>query len=227
MPATLALQVVSDPLVLFLSGLSLLILFIWYFATESERRKRNIGSILVLGLCTLCVLALIPPDKTLKGGIDIVGGSSFTLKVQPKKDPTNGNLIPVTKKDLENVVETIEKRLNAMGTSDMLIATSGEDTVIVQMPGMEPETAAQVRIALQKVAKLELREVHRQNAALARKVYNGEQVVPGWEAHLYKDVRKGKPIEEYLLLSRRTVITGTQISWSIAPPWTKRAPPVK
>jgi SecD/SecF fusion protein len=33
----------EDPLTVFLTGLILMILFFWYFATEIERRKRNVG----------------------------------------------------------------------------------------------------------------------------------------------------------------------------------------
>lgn len=212
-PATLALQIVNDPLVLFLSGLALLILFIWYFATESDRRKRNVGTILVAGLCGLCLLGLIPPDKTLKGGIDIVGGSSFTLRVQPNVDPTDGRVIPLTERDLDNVIETIQKRLNAMGTADMLIAKSGEDTVIVQMPGMEPEAADEVRATLQKVAKLELKEVSRQSGQLAEQVLNGTEVVPGYKAYKHEgETDAGDPFTDYLLLTRRAAITGADVA---------------
>ena len=209
----LALKVASDPLVLFLSGLGLLILFIWYFATESDRRKRNIGSILILGLCSLCLLALIPPSKTLKGGIDIIGGSAFTLKVQPNVDPTTGDVIPLTPTALDQAVETIEKRLNSMGNSDLMIAKSGSDRIILQMPGMDPESAAEVREVLQKVAKLELKEVSSQSRALAELVYNGEEVVPGFRAYKYDgETRTGEAYTEYLLLDNRTAVDGKDVA---------------
>jgi SecD/SecF fusion protein len=49
----LAVVFFKDPLILFLTGLTLLVLFFWYFATEIERRKRNIGTVLLLGICAL------------------------------------------------------------------------------------------------------------------------------------------------------------------------------
>ncbi|MBK1828819.1 protein translocase subunit SecD [Haloferula rosea] len=209
----LALELVSDPLVLFLSGLALLILFIWYFATESDRRKRNIGTILILGLCSICLLALIPPSKTLKGGIDIVGGSAFTLRVQPNIDPTTGEVIPLSPTSLDQAVETIEKRLNGGGISDMLIAKSGTDTIILQMPGMDPESAAEVRETLQKVAKLELKEVSNKSRQLAELVYNGEEVVPGFSAYKYEgETRTGEPYTEYLLLDNRPAVDGKDVA---------------
>ena len=47
--ALLAVSFLKDPMVLFLSGLTLLVLFFWYFATDYEARKRNIGSVLIAG----------------------------------------------------------------------------------------------------------------------------------------------------------------------------------
>ncbi|MGB1129759.1 MAG: protein translocase subunit SecD, partial [Haloferula sp.] len=175
--------------------------------------KRNIGSILILGLCSLCLLALIPPSKTLKGGIDIIGGSAFTLKVQPNVDPTTGDVIPLTPTALDQAVETIEKRLNSMGNSDLMIAKSGSDRIILQMPGMDPESAAEVREVLQKVAKLELKEVSPQSRALAELVYNGEEVVPGFRAYKYDgETRTGEAYTEYLLLDNRTAVDGKDVA---------------
>jgi SecD/SecF fusion protein len=45
----------QDPLTLFVVGLLLMILFFWYFATEIERRKRNVGTVLLIGVCGLCL----------------------------------------------------------------------------------------------------------------------------------------------------------------------------
>ncbi|MEP4079519.1 protein translocase subunit SecD [Haloferula sp.] len=219
-PSILALDFIADPLVLFLSGLSLLILFIWYFVTEGDRRKRHIGSILVLGLCTLCALALYPPDKTLKGGIDLVGGSAFTLKVQPKINPSNNETIPLTDQDLNQAVATIEKRLGAGGTTDLLIAKSGTDTIIVQMPGMSPEQSAKVEDELLKVAKLELKEVNLQGSTrqpgeiktLAEKVRDEEDILPGFRAYEYTFTDdEGNLQSETLLLSRRNIVDGKDV----------------
>lgn len=215
-----AAQVVSDPLVLFLSGLGLLVLFIWYFATESDRRKRNIGSILVVGLLTLCIAALIPPSKTLKGGIDIVGGSAFTLRVQPNVDPDTGEVIPLRTRDIERAIETIEKRLNAMGTSDMSTAQIGDNSIKLEMPGMDPESADAIRETLQKVAKLEFRAVNLRGStptgpngeSLAEMVYEEEEIVPGYEAYQYVDERDGEVIEEYLLLESRPIVDGSDVA---------------
>jgi SecD/SecF fusion protein len=212
-PPLYGLAFIKDPLVIFTVGISLLVLFIWYFATESDRRKRNIGSILTLGVIALCVASLLPLGKTLKGGIDIVGGSSFTLKVQPNIDTTNGEVIPVSREALDQAIEIIRNRLNAIGTTDMLIATTGTDTIIVQMPGMGEEASAEVKKQLEKVAKLELREVSRESMRLGKAVFDGDEVVPGYRAYKHEGTTNdGEPYTEYLLLSTRPAITGADVA---------------
>ena len=138
---SLGFAILNDPLALFLSGLALLVLFFWYFATDVERRKRNVGSVLVLGVTALCALAVWPPRETIKGGIDIVGGSAFTLRVQPNIDE-KGQPVPVTPDDANQAIKTIEKRLNTLGNKDLIIHRQGDDRIRVQMPGIEPEQAA-------------------------------------------------------------------------------------
>ena len=173
-----------------------MILFFWYFATEIERRKRNVGTVLLIGVCALCILAATPLKERLKGGIDIVGGSSFSLRIQPREGD-DGSKMPITKEQVEQAILVIEKRLNSMGTAEPLIARQGVDGILVQMPGVEPEESASIRATLEKVAKLELREVSPRSdepgpdgKTLAQRVKDGDEIVPGYRA--YTLTRQGR-----------------------------------
>jgi SecD/SecF fusion protein len=209
----------NDPLAIFCVGLALLILFFWYFATEFERRKRNIGTGLTIGVCVLCILAASPPSEKLKGGIDIVGGSSFTLRVQPREDES-GNKMPITVQQVDQAIEVVEKRLNGMGTSEPIIARQGDDGIIVQMPGVGEETARSVRLILEKVAKLELREVSTRSdepgangKSLAQRVMDGDEIVPGYKGYLLTQKNKeGVESKSPILLNRRMALGGSDIS---------------
>lgn len=215
----LAATFLQNPMTLFLSGLTLLILFIWYFATEIENRKRNIGTFLILGLVGLCGMACWPPDKAFKGGIDLVGGSSFTLQVDPKIDDETGQPLPLGPDDVKQAIKTIEKRLNEYGNIDMLIAQQGEDKILIQMPGMSTEESSRVEELLEKVAKLELREVNldgyrpgTDGRSLAERVHTGDEIVPGYRAyqHKLKD-EDGKERTEFILLNKRVALTGKDV----------------
>ncbi|HCC20428.1 MAG TPA: hypothetical protein DEP88_04155 [Verrucomicrobiales bacterium] len=164
----------DDRMLTFLTGLGLLALFFWYFATDFERKKRNIGTIIVAAIGIFSLLSVVPNEKwgdvitgkasltdshNLKGGIDLIGGSSFTLRVQPGKDE-NGDPVSVNPTAVQQAIETVEKRLNAFGTADLLIVAQGQDRILVQMPGVSPQEAADVRKTLEKVARLELKTVN-------------------------------------------------------------------
>lgn len=215
----------EDPLTIFVTGMILVILFFWYFATDIERRKRNVGTVLLIGTTALCVLAATPVKERLKGGIDIVGGSSFTLRVQPRESDS-GEKMEVTPQQVEQAILVIEKRLNGMGTSEPLIARQGTDGILVQMPGVEPEDSARIRTTLEKVAKLELREVSRRNdepgadgKPLAQRVQDGSEIVPGYRAYTLKG--KDEDGNEYtrpILLNRRMALGGSDIADAVPSP---------
>ena len=219
MPTLLAASLLKNPMVLFLSGLALLVLFFWYFATEFETRKRNIGSVLILGLCGLCGLALFPPKEALKGGIDLVGGSSFTLLVKPKLDETTGLPIPLTSEDVKQAKATVEKRLNEFGTADMQIVEQGTDKILLQMPGMSPEVSAEIEGLLQKVARLELRKVNMEGfqrgpdgRTLAERISTGDEPrMPGFRVYEHANTYEGTTRTEFLLLNNRIALTGKDV----------------
>jgi SecD/SecF fusion protein len=214
--ALLAVSFLKDPMVLFLSGLALLILFFWYFATDYEARKRNLGSVLILGISALCVLALQDP---LKLGIDLAGGSSFTLLVKPKTDEGTGQPIPLTADDVKQAKATVEKRLNTYGNIEMSAVVQGNDKILLQMPGMSPETAADIRVQLEKVARLEVRKVNPDGGqpgpngkTLAERIdANEEPRMPGYKVYKHHYDVEGSKRTEFLLLSNRVAWTGKDV----------------
>ena len=220
----------DDRLLTFLSGLGLLALFFWYFATDFERKKRNIGSIIVALIAVFSLLSIIPKGhwgniitgKTaiseahnLKGGIDLIGGSSFTLRVQPTIDP-EGTAVPVTATAVQQAIQTVEKRLNNLGTADLLIVAQGNDRILVQMPGVSPEEASAVREILEKIAKLELKAVHPESSALANRLAAEKEadrvLPPGYKLYVLSDEDEdGQVITENILLKRRSALDGSYI----------------
>jgi SecD/SecF fusion protein len=209
----------NDPLTLFLIGMTLMILFFWYFATEIERRKRNVGTVLLIGIVALCVAAATPPQERLKGGIDILGGSAFSLRIQPKEGD-DGEKMPITPPQVEQAIMVIEKRLNSMGTAEPLIARQGTDGILVQMPGATTEESAKIRTTLETVAKLQLHKVSPRNdevgadgKSLAQRVFDGTEKEPGYLAfnHKSKD-QDGKEFQRPILLRRMAALGGSDIA---------------
>lgn len=215
----------KDPLVLFLTGIALLILFFWYFATEIERRKRNVGTVLLVGIVALCGIAVYPPGERLKGGIDIIGGSAFSLRIQAKEND-KGEKMPVTADQVEEAMRVIGGRLDSMGTAEPLIARQGDDGILVQMPGVEPEESQAIRETLETVAKLELREVSTRNnevgadgRSLAQRVLDGDEIVPGYRAYeMTQNDEDGNEFTTPILLNRRAALGGSDIVLAMPSP---------
>ncbi len=209
----------SDPLIVFGTGLTLMILFFWYFATDVERRKRNVGTVLTLGVCALCLLAASPPKERLKGGIDILGGSSFTLHIQPRVSDS-GEEMPITPSQVEQAIIVIEKRLNGMGTAEPIIARQGSNGILLQMPGVEPAESQKIRSTLEKVAKLELRKVSENSEepgpngkTLAERVLHEGEIAVGKRAYLLKGKDEdGNEYKRAILLERRSALGGSDIA---------------
>lgn len=207
----------EDPFSIFFIGITLLILFFWYFATDIEKRKRNIGTALLLGIVGLCALAATPPRERLKGGIDILGGSAFTLRVQPrdKENPT-----PPTPDQIDEAIRILRKRLDSTGTNEAQINRLGTDQIQVQMPGVTDEESRSIRETLEAVAKLELRQVHPRTGepgpdgkSLAQRVLDRSEIIPGYETLILKGKNQdGQEYSEPILLTRRPALTGADIS---------------
>ncbi|MEO8615054.1 MAG: hypothetical protein ABI600_07940, partial [Luteolibacter sp.] len=215
----LATAFYEDPLTLFIIAFVLMILFFWYFATEIERRKRNVGTVLLIGVVGLCILAATPPKERLKGGIDILGGSSFSLRLQ-EREADNGDKMPITDHQVDQAITVIEKRLNGMGNTEPLIQRQGSSGILVQMPGVSPEDSAKIRTTLEKVAKLELREVSPRNdelgpdkKPLAERVLSGSEIIPGYRAYKMKSKDSEKTeFSRPILLNRRMALGGSDIA---------------
>ena len=156
-----------NPIVTFLSGAALLILFVYYLGTVAQSRKRLIGSILSV---LISVFFLVTYSKMgLKEGIDLKGGSTFVVELKPGVDDT-GAPKAVSSYSVDKAISILEHRLNPEGTLDMLIQPTGKDRIEIQMPGVDPKDIEDVRKKIQQVAKLEFRLVHPQSGMIDSKI---------------------------------------------------------
>ena len=208
----------------FACGLLLLILFGFYFFTDSDRVKRILGSALTVILVSLCLAAAYPPFdvKDANGkvvqvgkiplGLDLQGGTSFLIRLVAEPDE-KGEIKEITSTMVDQAVEVIRKRIDQLGTSEPVITPSGEDRILVQIPGLDTAKLEDTRKHLKQVAKLEFKMVHpRGEAILAGDVPPD----PAYTKQIYKDVRNGKEITEQLLIKKRADIPGDMVSGAFA-----------
>ena len=112
-----------------------------------QKQRWLIALILALVVGSFVVLFKLP----LQLGLDLRGGAQLTMEVQPTKEVTQ-----IKSEDLAAVKTVIENRVNALGVSEPLVQTVGQDKILVQLPGVtNPEQAERI---LGGTAQLEFRE---------------------------------------------------------------------
>ncbi|MCX8238497.1 MAG: protein translocase subunit SecD [Akkermansiaceae bacterium] len=202
------------PLLVVGTGIAIVALIFWYVATEINRRKRNVGTIAIGIVIALCLAAIYPPSEKLKGGIDLIGGSSFIVEVQPGTNRANEPL-PVTKEAIDQVIATLSDRLSSSGLTDNLMQPLGDDRVIIEMPGVGDERRAEIRDIIERTARLELKEVHTDSDRLAGPVDSGDALAPpGYQLYqlpIVDEETQKKIGERPLLLSRRNIVGGESV----------------
>ena len=148
----------------FFFGLAVLVLFAWYFFTDSDRVKRILGTVLTIGITAFCVWSVLPPNDVLgpdgktivtpgkiRRGLDLKGGTSFLIRLVAEKSE-DGTVKLITPSMVDQAVEVIRKRVDELGTSEPVITPAGEDRILVQIPGLDPQRLDETRAQLKKVA---------------------------------------------------------------------------
>ncbi len=186
---------------IFLLGIALLFAFAWYFGTESATTKRRIGTFLTIGVTAA---SLYFYEKLgIEKGIELKGGIAVNLRIQPGSDD-----MPITRDTQETVIGVLERRLNKLGTKELILAPQGADRIFLQMPSIGEDQADDIVKTVTKAAKLEFSIIPTPqddripgNAfVLGNAVYEGTQIVPGYKALPLKkageDKKKTADVEE-------------------------------
>lgn len=101
-------------------------------------------------------------DLYIRRGLDLQGGLQVVLEARPPEGMTvDGDVLSGTR-------DTIERRVNALGVSEPLIQTRGNNQIVVELPGLtDPEAAIAV---LRQTALLEIIDTQGQFLAIGTRV---------------------------------------------------------
>ena len=100
---------------------------------------KKITKLIILCILTLLItiISFIPTLKNINFGLDLRGGFEILYKVLP----LNGNG-KVTDEDLNNTYKAIVNRIDTLGVSEPVITFEGDNTLRIQLPGVEDEKEA-------------------------------------------------------------------------------------
>jgi hypothetical protein len=117
-----------------------------------------IGLVLLIALC-LWGTYKIGATRVANGktfwplGIDLQGGTELTYQLDL-------SLIEHNRAGAaEEVKDVISKRLNAYGLKEISIAVQGNDHLVIQLPGKDPDSVSDIKYQIEKSGSLEFRLV--------------------------------------------------------------------
>src|SRR5256884_297644 len=202
----------SEAALEFFVGLGMLVLFGWYFATDQGPRKRLLAMTLTLLLVIFSIWGNWPPEKKIRLGLDIKGGTSFLIRlVKGDKEVTKGML--------GQAVEVIRKRVDYFGSGEPIISPVGVDRILIQIPGLDTAKIQEARDQLSRVARLEFRMVYPDNGKRLQDIDASKDVIPpDYRIEVYKMTAEGneKPREERLLVKKKADLGGEHVSHASA-----------
>ncbi|MBS1485641.1 MAG: protein translocase subunit SecD, partial [Opitutales bacterium] len=146
----------------------------------------------------------------MKKGLDLKGGVSFTLEVNPEELASD----PFTRRgQLDDVLRVVDSRVNGLGVTEPSIRVIGSNAVEVQMPGASLKDDPEGIDALSRPAKLEFRLAHRSIQPSSINAPRSEWPI-GYELLTEEVERDGKVIEVPLYIKKRAEAGGDIISRS-------------
>ena len=160
--------------------------------------RNNIWKWLVLALiAVVSIYVCNPPSEKLRFGLDLKGGTSFTLGVDTDKlaetiiaaNPAITNSpgavetkIQETLKDCDSrIIQVIRRRVDAMGTNEPVIQGMKDHRLLVQLPGVDEEVRKAAKASLQSAAFLEFRLTHPKNDQLVAKLLSKDVAPEGYK----------------------------------------------
>ena len=164
---------------------------------NSSSVRNNIWKWVVLGvIAAVSFYVCNPPSEKLRFGLDLKGGTSFTLGVDVDRltesiiaaNPGITNTVGAVERKVaetlkgcdERIIQVIRRRVDAMGTNEPVIQGMKDHRLLVQLPGADEEVRKAAKANLQSAAFLEFRLTHPKNDQLVAKLLGKEVAPPGY-----------------------------------------------
>ena len=160
--------------------------------------RNNIWKWLVLALIAVISFYVCnPPAEKVRLGLDLNGGTSFTLGVdteklaesiiaaKPELAEKPEQVQEMIAKTLEGcddrIIQVIRRRVDSMGTNEPVIQGMKNHRLLVQLPGADEKTRKEAKASLQNAAFLEFRLTHPKNDQLVSKLLSKDVAPEGYK----------------------------------------------
>jgi SecD/SecF fusion protein len=100
---------------------------------------------------------LMRSKARLQPGLDLKGGVVFVFELSIDEGTSQYD----KERDLSKAIDILRDRINALGVTEPVIRTTGENRIEVQLPGVSTKENPEIQKSISKPARLEFRQVHR------------------------------------------------------------------
>ena len=157
--------------------------------------RNDLWKWLVLAIVTVfSVYVVFPPKDKIRYGLDLSGGTSFTVAIDEAKLRNNiksgdealtdvevQNQVNNIMKDADaRAIEVMRNRIDTLGVNEPVIQGGKNHRLTVQLPGISAEQRDAAEKSIQSAAFLEFKLVHKQNDQLVDKVFSSGRLPEGY-----------------------------------------------
>ncbi len=165
---------------------------------KSDSMRNDIWKWLsLLIIAVFSIYVTFPTKEKLRFGLDLKGGTSFTLGVDKDKlretiiaaNPALSNDTAAVEKKIQDtlqgcdarIIQVVRRRIDGMGMNEPVIQGMKDHRLLVQLPGVDDETRKAAKHSLQSAAFLEFRLTHPRNDELVGKLMASDACPEGYE----------------------------------------------
>ena len=145
----------------------------------------------------------------IKQGLDLKGGTSFTLQMDLSKIDSQGHATA-----LGQAVDIIRKRVDRFGVAEPVIQPIPPNRILVQLPGLDEAKRIEARQTIERTAYLEFRLVHEDNEKLVNESLSDPRFVEpvGYKKLIREENRNGQPTKHTYYVKVRPEMTGKHVA---------------
>ena len=164
---------------------------------KSDSMRNDIWKWLtLLIIAVFSIYVTFPVKEKLRFGLDLKGGTSFTLGVDKEKlretiiaaNPSLSNETAAVEKKMQDtlqgcdarIIQVVRRRIDGMGMNEPVIQGMKDHRLLVQLPGVDDETRKAAKKSLQSAAFLEFRLTHPRNDELVNKLMASDACPEGY-----------------------------------------------
>lgn len=160
-------------------------------------------------MAVFSVYIVCPPAEKIRLGLDLSGGTSFTVAIDQEKltedikvanpelkdNEVQSRISTILRDADDRAIEVIRNRIDGLGVNEPVIQAGKNHRITVQLPGISDEARRAAEQSIQSAAFLEFKLVHASNSELVDKLIASGRVPEGYE--LAADGRSYKRLPNY------------------------------